>query len=539
MGQPAGEAGKRAKRAATTHPMTSITATAGTASDDRQTDRLIWFGLALTFVMLAARLAMTASIDLLPDEVYYWLWSEHLQPAYFDHPPAVSWFIWIGTALFGDNEFGVRFVSAVSVSLDSLLLYAIAKVLTESRRIAAWAMILSNVTALAALSVSVVPDQPLLLFWLISFYGMARIAKGGSGWWWLLVGVAGGLATMAKLTALFMALAVPLWAIVSPPMRRWFRSPWPYLALVLAVAVFMPALIWNAQNDWTSFTHQLNRPKFESIRPYSFVQYLTLWPAMVSPPILVLAGSGAVVLARRGWRNDPVRALLLLTPVPLFLYFSYHSLHEWIGAHWFSTLVMLATIFAAIGIEDGGRGWWRKVLVFCRRIAVPLGVIVVAGYYFLLLDNSLPFDRWSDYTRRFRGWDAYAQDQERVRSLYNAAYILGPDYSSPSYIRFYIVNPPPAYQLGEFDRWATFEGIGTAPAEFADRKGIYIGVWSVDYETAFLEQYFNTIERVGDVIRPFRPGVVAEDPVWLVSDPKPAAMPLFGLPGSDEPVTPH
>lgn len=522
--------------------MTSIAAEAGTTPQDRRmTDRLLWFGIGLTLVLLAARLIVAANVDLLPDEVYYWLWSEQMQPAYFDHPPGVAWFTWFGTALFGDNQFGVRFAGAVSVALDSVLIYAIAHVLTGNRRIAGWAMILSNVTALAALSLSIVPDQPLLLFWLISFYGMARIARGGSGWWWLLVGFAGGLAALAKFTALFMALAVPLWAIVSPPMRHWFKSPWPYLALVVAVAVFTPALIWNADNGWTSFLHQLNRPKFESIRPYSFIQYLTLWPAMVSLPIIVLAGAGAIVLARKGWRHDPVRALLLLTPVPLFLYFSYHSLHEWVGAHWFSTLVLLSTIYAAIGIEDGGRGVWRKILAVCRWTAVPLGIAIVAGYYFLLLENFLPFDRWSDLTRRFRGWEAYALDQERVRSLHNASYILGPDYSSPSYIRFYVDDPPPAYQLGEFDRWATFDGLGTAPPEFADAVGLYVGVWSVDYETAFLEQYFNTIVRVGDIVRPFRNGVIAEDPVWLVSDPKPAAMPLFGLPGPEDgdPPTPH
>ena len=56
----------------------------------------------------AVRLALAAWLPLFPDETYYWEWSRHLAPGYFDHPPAIAWVIRGGTVLLGDTPLGVR-----------------------------------------------------------------------------------------------------------------------------------------------------------------------------------------------------------------------------------------------------------------------------------------------------------------------------------------------------------------------------------------------------------------------------------------------
>ena len=72
------------------------------------TTRAIWFFvLALTVI----RLSMLATKDLEFDEAHYWMWSERLAPAYFSKGPGVAFTIRASTALFGSNEFGVRFFS--------------------------------------------------------------------------------------------------------------------------------------------------------------------------------------------------------------------------------------------------------------------------------------------------------------------------------------------------------------------------------------------------------------------------------------------
>src|SRR5450755_888174 len=88
------------------------------------TTRAVWlFILALTVI----RLSILATTDLAFDEAHYWMWSERLAPAYFSKGPGVAFAIRASTAIFGANEFGVRFWSPVLGAGTSLLLFYFAR----------------------------------------------------------------------------------------------------------------------------------------------------------------------------------------------------------------------------------------------------------------------------------------------------------------------------------------------------------------------------------------------------------------------------
>src|ERR1700747_1688054 len=74
------------------------------------TTRAVWiFIIALT----AIRLSMLTTTDLEFDEAHYWMCWERLAPAYFSKGPAIAFVIRASTAIFGANEFGVRFFSPI------------------------------------------------------------------------------------------------------------------------------------------------------------------------------------------------------------------------------------------------------------------------------------------------------------------------------------------------------------------------------------------------------------------------------------------
>ena len=73
--------------------------------------RVASLGIVAFAVLL--RLIYIGAAQLIPDEAYYWNYAQHMDLSFFDHPPMVAWLIWLGTRLFGDNEFGVR-VGALS-----------------------------------------------------------------------------------------------------------------------------------------------------------------------------------------------------------------------------------------------------------------------------------------------------------------------------------------------------------------------------------------------------------------------------------------
>src|SRR3954470_16946505 len=102
--------------------------------------RAAWvFVIGLT----AIRLCLIGTCDLGVDEAHYWMWSERLAPAYFSKGPGVAFAIRASTALFGANEFGVRFFSPFIGAATCLLLYYFTRRLF-SERAAFWAIIALN-----------------------------------------------------------------------------------------------------------------------------------------------------------------------------------------------------------------------------------------------------------------------------------------------------------------------------------------------------------------------------------------------------------
>jgi hypothetical protein len=496
----------------------------------RDTDRrLAWAAFGLTFGLLALRLLVIGRFGLFFDEAYYWLWSTQLQAGYFDHPPMVAYVIRAGTILFGNIEFGVRFVGAVSLAAVAGLCYAIALTLTGDRRIAAWAAILLNLTTAATLSVFTVPDEPMIVFWLAALLGLAKVAKGARPQWWLLIGIMFGLSAASKYTAFFLMAGAALWMLVVAAMRAWLRGPWPYLAAAAALAVFSPVLVWNAGHGWSSFVLQSARGDLDTAGGLSFLSYLATALLVVSPPIFILAIVSVVRILRQPWRVDPGRALLVLTPVPLAVYFGYHAFHDEVGFHWLSPLAAWAAILAPMAVEPVGN---RVVSVF-RHLAVGLGVVVAGATFFLLGQDRVSLPPPFDYASRFRGWPEFVENVEALRVAVGAEYVIGDRYYHPAYISFYLDDPPPAFHLlnpsidQEFGRWTRWVDFPAADPSLAGATAIFIGRSGREQVQRLAETYFNSVRYLGVVAKPVGDGRTFGEFAFAVADPKPSALPLF------------
>src|SRR3954465_10717011 len=105
----------------------------------------------------------------------------------------VAVLIRLGTLIAGDTEFGVRLVSILLAIPMSFAVYRTAEILFGSRRLAANATILLNVTLMAAVGTMIVtPDAPLLVASSFVLFYLAKVLATGRGVWWLPVGAAVG-----------------------------------------------------------------------------------------------------------------------------------------------------------------------------------------------------------------------------------------------------------------------------------------------------------------------------------------------------------
>src|SRR5438046_7953143 len=140
------------------------------------TTRAAWLFIA---ALTAIRLSMLATTDLEFDEAHYWMWSERLAPAYFSKGPAIAFAIRASTAVFGANEFGVRFFTPLLAAGTSLLLFDLARRLFNATA-GLWAVIALNVTPIFNVgAILMMIDALSVFFWLAALFTLWVVLEGG------------------------------------------------------------------------------------------------------------------------------------------------------------------------------------------------------------------------------------------------------------------------------------------------------------------------------------------------------------------------
>jgi dolichol-phosphate mannosyltransferase len=352
-----------------------------------------WRALLVAIVGYAffLRVLYCAQIELLPEEAYYWNYSRHLDIGYLDHPPMVAWLIKLGTLLFGDTEFGVRFGALCCGTVSSCFIYRLTRnVFGQSSALLALSM--AQVLPFFFLAgMLMTPDAPLTAAWAASVYFLERALIAGRRRAWIWAGLSLGLGLLSKYTIAMLGAGTFLFMAFDPTSRRWFRRWEPYAAVGIAAAVFAPVLIWNAQHDWASFVFQTSRRLAEAPR-FSLHRLVAAALILLTPTGLLAAGAalvgsppgaGATSLDDSTLRPRRFLRIAVLAPLSVFAVFSLrHEVKlDWTGAPWTAALPLMA-----FGAEPHALGSISRWL----RSAWPVTLICMllfygAGFYHLVL----------------------------------------------------------------------------------------------------------------------------------------------------------
>jgi 4-amino-4-deoxy-L-arabinose transferase-like glycosyltransferase len=453
----------------------------------------------MVLILVALRLVLAAGLPLTADEAYYWLWSKHLAGGYYDHPPAVAFVIRAGTMLAGDSEFGVRLVSVLLALPMTWAVFRTAEMLF-GWHVAAWAAIFLNLTLMVAVGTLIVtPDAPLMAAAAFILFFLAKVFVTGDGRWWVAVGAAAGCALVSKFTALFFGLSILLWLALVPSLRRWMASPWLYLGGVVALAVFSPVILWNAEHDWVSFVKQFGRMHANEFTWRYLIEVIPVQIGLATPAIFFLGAAG--LIAPRYVRGGPRPAHVLLgaTIWPLFVYFLGHSLHQRIQGNWLAPIYPSFAIAAAVATEAiKWQGAMRLLVAASRWLAIPVSVFLFAITGAQAYFGFLP---WShDPTARLLGvgWRDLAGKIEDVRLLVGARCIIVDNYGLASWLAFYLPQTP-VVQFNEPERWVN---LPEPPATLFTDKVLYVGDASADaYASKKLPAIYADLEPQGELLR--------------------------------------
>lgn len=457
--------------------------------------------VAITGLLIAWKLYLAASLQLHPDEAYYWLWARHLDWGYFDHAPMIGYLIRT-TTVFADSEAWVRLSGTLATLTVSVLIWRLAVQMFLSTQVASASVLLFNAFPMTALGLLIVtPDVPVFVCWALCVYLFWQIVQTGQARWWYALGLGAGLALLSKYTAVLLLPCVFLYLLVSEE-RRWLKTWHPYLALLLTALVFMPVVYWNSQHEWISFRYQLGHGlKGEGYALERVGEYLAGQAVIVGP---LAWGVGLCALAAALFQKDKGVRWLLCSTLPVLVFFAFSSLKKTAAPNWpaFAN-VGLSMLIAWYLLQKPGR--WRQTLLggaFAVSLLISLIVTLHARFGVLPLAAFSPEAAQADATHALYGWRELTQELERRSN--GARLVITPDHQLSAAIRYYsrerlIAVTDHTTRPSSLSQWGW-------PADQEGRDGLYL--WTEGHRTwvSPYEEFFATTTEASP-IPVFRPGI--------------------------------
>ena len=439
-----------------------------------------WLGvIALIAAMTVMRVIYASVLDLRTDEAYYWTWSKEGALSFLDHPPMIAWFIRFGTAIFGDTNLGARFAGILAMLVTQLLLADIVRRVTHDFRAIVLALLMPEAALYYGLLMAkVAPDTALIPFAAAMLWSLVRLNESGDGRWWLAAGLFAGLALLSKFTAIMLLPAVAAFMLVPDWRWRWLSSPYPWLAALIAVAVFSPVLIWNFGHDWASFRFQAVRATADypfSLRTLG--EFFGLQFGLVGFVLLPVVLSGVTLTAWRGYfRREPVAILLSTSVIVPFGYFLWKSLTLRVGDTWPMFLWPAGFAATAINIAMLPReGWPERMIqstIRWARIAVISGIAFVVGVFLYYVAAPWNLIGRIDPVGAEAGYEQVAARAQDQLQKTGASWIATTDYRTYAMLRWHFNGRVPVIQINERGRFQDFRDPGMD--RIRDHIGLYV-----------------------------------------------------------------
>lgn len=420
--------------------------------------------LRLALILLAAvtlfRFWFSTRMQLVGDEAYYWLWSKHLAASYRDKGPAIAWTIALGTKIFGDNVFGIRFFAVVCSTAAGWLLYDLARRLYDERT-ALWCLLVVLLMPIMAVgSILMTIDSLSVVSWGLAALLFWQAIHRDKLLDWVWIGLVIGLGFLAKFTNGVQLVCIGLFLLWSPVYRRWLFS-WKFVALNVTFALsIVPLVWWNIQTGWVHAIALHSRSGVESsfgIHPAELFRFIGEVFGVVSPLFM----AGMVVAAVGLWwtRGADLRTRFLLSQsLPLFALFLFFSLNKAGKSNWIAPALFTGIIFTVV--------YWLEVMATRRSWRWAGGTAFwVAGIMTLILHNTdyLHLPTKLEPLRRAQGWDDFARHVQEARVKYRANLLIGEHYMDASLMSFYLPDQPKtfllpeAYGKSQFSLWPGYQ----------------------------------------------------------------------------------
>lgn len=485
------------------------------------------FVLASLAFILLLRLIFMDVMGLMPQDAYYYFYSEHPDLSHYDHPPAIAWLLKGFTTVFGTNVFAVKLAATVATGFSLLAFYDLAKGFLNRQQLSMAMILIFSTFMITVLSLVATPDVMLIFFWTVTLLLLQYAIFKKKKWYWLWAGVAMGLAFDSKYTAVFLPAGIFLFLALSPSHRKWLASPWPYASLLVMVLVASPVIIWNIEHDFASFRFQsesrMTELKKEIINPGLFFGTFALQAVLLMPVLLFALLSSVWKLYKiYKWKivQIPAEKLFLLCFfLPVFAGFLFLGFFYWVKLNWIMPAYISGIILASMDFKTK---WLKPQLIFSIVLHAALAVQVI--FYPVIIRSD---DTWV-------GWNKLEKETEQLSKKYPGYFIFSADdYKTSAVLNFYFNSMVYGKEIIR-QKALEFDYVGTNIHRLAGRNAIFIDSdprMKKDYQPANMPellQYFAEVKPL-DTIRVEKNGrLVRLFYVWACKDYQPDALRVLG-----------
>ncbi len=420
--------------------------------ENRLTPEIRWrvLGAGVIGYTVLLRLVYLGMPELLQEEAYYWNYGQHLALGYLDHPPLLAWLIRGSVELFGTNEWAVRLAAFISWLITAFFGYQITLSFFDRSTAFRALCLLAVLPAFFCTGFLSTPDAPLIACWSATLFFLYKALIDEQRTAWYGVGICLGLGMLSKYTIVLLVPAVFVFILISPRSMRWLGRPQPYIAAFLALLLFSPVILWNADNNWASFVFQGPR-RIKGSFDFSLFELLghlvlLLTPAGLLSVVKFMPGKDRIKI--RAWFKNAIDQktlfVLIFTFIPfaVFLFFSLFRQVKlsWTVPVWLAFLPVMARTMTEINPIQKG-----KIFPFLKRswqwtiLGSPL-ILSAILYYSVLGFPGLPY--FFKDSAFLLGWKSLAENIEQVKNrqeeIHSNPLIVGLDkYRIASGLAFY------------------------------------------------------------------------------------------------------
>ncbi len=444
------------------------------------------------------RLIYIFFLPLIPQEAYYWYYAQYPALSYFDHPPMAAYSIWLGTHLFGNTVFGVKFMAVIWGALTNLVLFLTIRRTaahlneTDPARPAFYGLILYNLTVFAYLySMLIVPDTPLLFFWILSVYFFQEALLTGKGIQWIWTGMAMGLGFASKYTIVGLLPAFFFVLLLKKDLRHWLRSPWPYLGFITMLVFMVPIVYWNQQHRWASFGFQFSEraAHVKRFQTKYILQLLGSQLALLTPLLFVLLfaffAKIKILFKEHFWLFN-----LLFSGLFLILGFTLISLRSLVKMNWllpgYLGFIAAAALFYTPKMKPDS--FWKKSGVY-----FSLFLILIA--HLLQIIPNAPIAEGNTWS----GWQDASKQIYRLQREFGgrkSCFIFANSYKSASLLKFYLPDQQDTYAQNIYGRPALQFDIWGVPDSLRGKDALYVFTDRREYKNdlKYVRACFDSVE---------------------------------------------